>query len=100
MPSISSLRQEELSIIEEIEDIITQYHLIKRSLSAIEDSLVENKEKLIKVKELIRLYDIANDFKSLIDQGRESELVGLKERLMNIEDPYERKEEEIREVRR
>lgn len=81
MTNLTSLNAEALQISEEIENKLELLRSEKRKLIAIEDFIIENKEKLRSLKEAIRLKELATDFRSMIDENRELEIATFKERL-------------------
>ncbi len=84
MPIILDLYVKADLLVKEIEKHLDEYHLEKKKLSSIEDSLVETRECLLLVREEIRLHENANDFKSLIDENREAEIASFRERLSSL----------------
>ncbi len=81
MPNISDLYAQAKLVVSEIEKQLENYHSEKRKLLSIEDLLVENKEILRSLKETIRIQENANDFGSVTDEYRETEIIGYRERL-------------------
>lgn len=81
MPNILDLHIKAGLIAKEIEKQLDFYRLEKKKLSLIEDCLVQNREQLRALNETIRLQEHAEDFKSVIDERREAEIISFKERL-------------------
>lgn len=81
MPNIFDLYAQADLLVKEIEKQLDNYHSEKKKLSSIEDLLVENREQLRSLKETIRLQEIANDFRSIVDESREVEIISFRERL-------------------
>lgn len=81
MPNIRDLYAQADSISKEIDKELDNYHLEKKKLALIEDSLVFNRERLRSVKETIRLQENSSDFSSMADESREAEIVAFKKKL-------------------
>ena len=81
MPNIRDLYAQADSISKEIDKELDNYHLEKKKLALIEDSLVFNRERLRSVKETIRLQENSSDFSSMVDESREAEIVAFKKKL-------------------
>lgn len=56
---------------------------IKRDLRALEDQMVEVKEKISSIKETIRREELSQDFNSLIDLNRQEEIVSFRDRMQD-----------------
>jgi hypothetical protein len=81
MPNIHDLYAQADLISKEIDKELDNYHLEKKKLVLIEDSLVFNRERLRSVKETIRLQENSCDFSSMTDESREAEIVAFKKKL-------------------
>lgn len=80
MKDIAELYYQAKIISEAIDELLNDYKETKKNLTLIEDNLVEQREKLRSVKENIRTETLAQDFKSLIDEKREQQILILKEK--------------------
>jgi hypothetical protein len=89
MSNITDLYAEADLVLKEIENQLDSYRSEKKKLSLIEDSLVESREQLRSLKETIRVQENENDFRSLIDESREAEIISFRERLSLV--PYKNK---------
>lgn len=78
MANISTLLAELENLETEISSQSEVFSVEKKKLILMEDLLIENKEKLLKVKERIRIYTQENDFSSLRDYQRDSEIEAFK----------------------
>lgn len=84
MPYITDLYVQLSEIVQEIDLHKEKLRSGKKELILIEDVIVEHKEKLRNLQEVIRVYENANDFKSLIDENREEEILLFKKHLNKI----------------
>lgn len=84
MTSTSDLRAKSSLLEAEIKEYQLKLRVEKKKLITIEDSLIENKEKLLIVKEEIRRQTEAEDFDSLRDRHRDNQIAIFQDRLEKL----------------